>query len=63
METMRKYVIEKLAFPLDGIYNYNAKVLTSTDGGKTYWYCGIGKFCKTEEEAQEYINDFAANKA
>ena len=49
-----KYEIEKPAFPVDG-YNYNVKVLISIDGGENFYYCGIGKFCKTEEEAAEYI--------
>ena len=54
----RKYNIEKTVFPIDGIYNYNAQVFISVDGGKNYYYCGIGKFCKTEKEAQEYIEKY-----
>ena len=49
-----KYNIEKTAFPIDS-YNFNVQVLISVDGGKNFYYCGIGKFCKTEEEAAEYI--------
>ncbi len=51
---MRKYRIEKLAFPVDG-YLYNVQMLTCVDGGQNYYYCGIGKYCKTEQEAKEYI--------
>ena len=52
-----KYNIEKTAFPIDG-YNFNVQVLISVDGGKSFYYCGIGKFCKTEEEAAEYIAQY-----
>lgn len=52
-----KYNIEKTAFPIDG-YNFNVQVLISVDGGKNFYYCGIGKFCKTEEEAAEYIAQY-----
>ena len=27
---------------------------TSLDGGKTFYHCGVGKYCKTLEEAEEY---------
>lgn len=35
MDVVRKYVIEKLHFSVDG-YNYNVKMLTSVDGGKFF---------------------------
>lgn len=54
-----KYHIEKPAFPIDG-YNFNVQVWISVDGGKTFCYCGIGKFCKTEDEAVEYIEKYKA---
>ena len=53
--------IEKLNFPVDGDRIYDAKILRSVDGGKTWWYAGTGKFCKTEKEAQEYINNYLEN--
>jgi hypothetical protein len=53
----RKYNVEKLSFPIDNIYNYNVQVLTSVDG-ENYFYCGIGKFCRTEEEANNYITEY-----
>jgi len=55
----RKYEVEKTSFPIDGVYNYSARVLISIDGGENYYYCGIGKFCKTEEEASEWCKRYA----
>ena len=55
MEVIKKYRVEKLHFPLDGVYNYNVQELSSVDGGKTFWYCGFGKYCKSLEEANEYV--------
>ena len=52
-----EYNIEKTAFPNDG-YNFNVQVLIRVYGGKSFYYCGIGKFCKTEEEAAEYIAQY-----
>ena len=37
-----------------GVLLYSAEVSTSIDGGKNYWHCGEGKYCKTIEEANEY---------
>lgn len=36
---------------------FDCKLLTSVDYGKTFWYCGYGRFCKTEEEVINYIKD------
>lgn len=47
---MNKIEIRKLDFPVDG-YRYNVRVLTSTDGGKNWWYCGNGKYAKTWQDA------------
>ena len=55
MEVIKKYRVEKLHFPLDGVYTYNVQELSSVDGGKTFWYCGFGKYCKTLNEANEYV--------
>ena len=41
-------------FPV-GDYLYNVQEWRSVDGGETYCYCGIGKFCKTIVECCEYI--------
>lgn len=49
----RKAVIHENHFPIDG-YLYDVKILTSVDGGKNWYYCGHGKFCKTREEAEEF---------
>lgn len=51
---IRKVQIKEFAFPIEGIYNYDAQVITSVDGGYTFWHCGEGKFCKTKEEAEAY---------
>ena len=48
-----KCVIEKLHFPVDG-YEYNVQIWTSVDGGKNFWYCGFGKYFRTEEEAKKW---------
>lgn len=54
MDIQRKYKIEKNSFPIDGVYNYNAQVWLSVDGGKSFYYCGIGKFCKTLKDAEAF---------
>lgn len=56
---MRKFDIKELHFPVDG-YLYDVQVLVSVDGGKSYYYCGNGKFCKTLAEAQAYIESYGA---
>ena len=58
MNVVRKYRIEELSFPLDGVYKFNAQVLISVNGGRSYWYSGIGKFCKTREEAEKYCEEY-----
>lgn len=60
VDIKRKYEIKKLHFPVD-IFNYDAQVWISTDGGENYYHCGIGKFCKTEEDANNYINEYEAS--
>lgn len=57
--TMRKYRIERPSYPFDG-YRYNVQVLVSTDYGRTFCYCGIGRFCKTANEALDYIRKYNA---
>ena len=61
MEVIKKYRVEKLHFPLDGVYNYNVQELSSVDGGKTFWYCGFGKYCKSLEEANEYVKSMTGD--
>ena len=55
MKVIKKYRVEKLHFPLDGVYNYDVQEWSSVDGGKTFWHCGFGKYCKTLAEANEYV--------
>ena len=51
---MRKVKIEKLTEPVGVNYNYNAKIFTSVDHGKTFRYCGNGKYFQTLKQAEEY---------
>lgn len=53
MKIMRKAVIKKYDVPVRGD-EYNVQIWWSIDGGKTYCYCGCGRFCRTEAEAQAY---------
>lgn len=53
VKTLSKVYISELAYPVDG-YTYNVQITRSVDGGKTYWYCGCGKYCKSLEEANAY---------
>ena len=46
---MKKYIIEKSGDL------FNVKILISIDNGKTFHYCGNGKFFTTEKEAHDYI--------
>jgi len=54
MDVRRKCVIEKVKNPVDG-HKYNVQVWTSVDGGKNYYYCGVGRFCKSKRECKEFI--------
>ena len=51
---MYKVKIEKLSEPVGVNYNYNAKIFTSVDNGKTFHYCGNGKYFQTLKQAQAY---------
>jgi len=55
---MRKYKVEQMSYPLDGVYRYNAQVWISVDGGENYYYCGIGKYCKTRAEAGRFCREY-----
>lgn len=56
-----KFDVEKIidgSIPwMDG-YRYNAQVKAKTENDNGYYYCGIGRFCKTGEEVAEYIEKF-----
>ena len=56
-----KVVIEKLTEPVGVNYNYNAKIFTSVDNGKTFHYCGNGKYFQTLEQAQAYKTAIESN--
>ena len=57
---MRKYIIEKNSFSIDG-FKYNTQVWISIDGGDTFWYTGIGRFTRTKKEARQYIQEYKKN--
>lgn len=57
---MIKYEIKSLFFPID-CYNYYVEEWRSVDSGKTFWYCGHGRYCKTLEEAKAYISTQSAD--
>ncbi len=48
--TIRKVIIDKLNLPVYD-YWYDVQLLTSVDGGQTFWYAGFGKFTKTLTDA------------
>lgn len=58
---MCKVKIEKLSEPVGVNYNYNAKILTSVDNGKTFQYCGNGKYFQTLKQAEEYKTAIESN--
>lgn len=43
-------------------YPYNARILTSVDGGENYYYCGNGRYFKTPQEAFEFIKSKAVEE-
>lgn len=53
----RKTTITKLAYTVHGIYDYNVCLLTSTDFGETFFYAGVGKYCRTIQEAEAYAKE------
>ena len=61
MNVIRHVKIKKFAFPLDGVYKYDAQEWTSIDGGKTFYHCGYGKYCKTLKEARFYKKQVEAD--
>jgi hypothetical protein len=54
MNVKRKCRIRKLFFPVDG-YMFDVQVLTSIDGGNTWYYCGVGRFTKTIRDALQWV--------
>ena len=57
---MYKVKIEKLSEPVGVNYNYNAKIFTSVDG-KTFYYCGNGKYFQTLEQAETFKKEAENN--
>ena len=58
---MYKVKIEKLSEPVGVNYNYNARIFTSVDNGKTFHYCGNGKYFQTLEEAETFKKEAGNN--
>ena len=58
---MYKVKIEKLNDPVGVNYNYNAKIFTSVDNGKTFYYCGNGKYFQTLEQAEAFKKEVESN--
>ena len=58
---MHKVEIKKLSEPIGVNYNYNARIFTSVDNGKTFHYCGNGKYFQTLEEAKKYKKEVENN--
>ena len=58
---MRKVKIEKLSEPVGVNYNYNARIFTSVDNGKTFNYCGNGKYFQTLKQAEEFKKEIETN--
>ena len=54
MDAIRKYTVEKLHFPVDGVYNFYVMEWASVDGGATFYHCGYSKYFRTEAEALQY---------
>ena len=58
---MRKVKIQKLNEPVGVNYHYNAKIFTSVDNGKTFYYCGNGKYFQTLEQAETFKKEVENN--
>ena len=56
MEVINRYTLEKLYFPVDG-YTHIVKMITSVDGGKTFYYAGNSRYFTGEDEAEQYKTD------
>lgn len=66
---MNSYTTNKRIIELDHThpawkhgYRYNIQITTSIDGGKKFWYCGLGKFCKTKEEVKAYEQHYITGR-
>ena len=57
MGAINKIIIEKLFFPIDNRYNFNLSIVTSVDGGETFYYCGNGKYATDEADIVKKIEE------
>ena len=53
----KRIEIHELHFPVDG-YRFDVQVWRTADCGRTWYYCGEGKYFKTIEEVLAYQRDF-----
>ena len=57
-EALNKVVIQRRD---DEDFPYNVQLRTSVDGGRTWLYCGIGRFCETSKGAKLMRDLFIRN--
>ncbi len=53
MESIKKIIVDELEekHPARAHgYKYNVRIFTSVDGGKKFYYCGVGRYCKNLRE-------------
>lgn len=53
MESIKKIIVDELEenHPArEHGYKYNVRIFTSIDGGKKFYYCGVGRYCKNLRE-------------
>ena len=53
-KVITKVNIRKNFYPVYGVYKYDAQVLRSIDGGRTFYHCGEGRYCKSYKEARTF---------
>ena len=53
MEPINRFAIEPSS--VNPGFPYNVSVHTSVDGGKTFWYCGNGRFCRNLTDVFKFI--------
>ena len=55
IDCLRRCRIRKLFFPVD-CYKFDVQILTSIDGGKTWYYGGAGGYARTIKDALQFVN-------
>ena len=61
MESIKKIIVDELEenHPARAHgYKYNVRIFTSVDGGKKFYYCGVGRYCKkANAEVKKALTD------